>query len=129
VLKKYSWFLLAIAYTIFVFVISLIKINKPVEVKISHFDKLVHVGIYFVFTIVWFMAIVKNDIKRFFFKAIVKASILAFVTGVLIELLQDLNPNARSGDVKDVIANSIGILFAVLFVSQIKKYHTLNSTK
>lgn len=128
-LKKHRWFLLAIAYTIFVFVISLIKINKPVEVKISHFDKLVHVGIYFVFTIVWFMAIIKNDIKRLFYKGIVKASILAFAAGVLIELLQDLNPNARSGDVKDVLANSIGILFAALFVSRIKKYHTLKSIK
>lgn len=128
-LKQRCWFLLAIAYTVFVFVISLIKINKPLEVKISHFDKLVHVGIYFIFTLVWFMFFVKNDIKQFFFKAIVKTSVFAFVTGILIEFLQDCNPNARSGDVKDVIANSVGIFIAVLFVSQIKKYHALNSAK
>ena len=117
------------AYTIFVFVASLIKINKHVGIKISHFDKLVHIGIYFIFTILWFMYFINRKYKQPLKVSVLKAIGLAFVVGVIIEFLQELNPNARSGDVKDVIANTIGILIAVLFVRQIKKYHTLNSTK
>lgn len=128
-LKKHVWFLFASAYTIFVFVISLVKINKSVDIKISNFDKLVHIGIYFVFTLIWFMSFFKKDVKVLFFKSLIKASILAFVTGVVIEFLQDLNPNARSGDVNDVIANTMGILLAILCLFQIKKYHALNSVK
>lgn len=111
------------------FVISLVKINTSVEVNISHFDKIVHVGLYFIGTLVWFMHFVKVANQHTFKASILKAVAVAFVMGVVIEFLQELNPNARSGDVKDVIANTIGILIAVLFVSQIRKYHALNSVK
>lgn len=120
-LKKHRWFFLALTYTVFVFVISLIKINKSISVSISNVDKLVHVGIYFLFTVVWFIYFVKKDAKSLFYKGVLKASVLAFVTGIIIEFLQNLNPNARSGDVKDVIANVIGIALAVLCLFQIKK--------
>ncbi|MGB1269416.1 MAG: VanZ family protein [Flavobacteriaceae bacterium] len=112
---------MALTYTVFVFVISLIKINKSISVSISNVDKLVHVGIYFLFTVVWFIYFVKKDAKSLFYKGVLKASVLAFVTGIIIEFLQNLNPNARSGDVKDVIANVIGIALAVLCLFQIKK--------
>lgn len=127
-LKKHRWFLLASAYTVVVFVVSLIKINKSVDVKISNFDKLVHIGIYFIYTLVWFAFFVKDSFKTLFFKGIIKTSLFAFATGVLIEFLQEYNSNARSGDVNDVIANTVGILIAVLCLFQIKK-HALNSTK
>ena len=120
-LKKHRWFFLALTYTVFVFVISLIKINKSISVSISNVDKLVHVGIYFLFTVVWFIYFVKKDAKSLFYKGVLKASVLAFVTGIIIEFLQNLNLNARSGDVKDVIANVIGIALAVLCLFQIKK--------
>jgi VanZ family protein len=129
VLKTHSWFLLACAYTFFVFAISLIKINPSIDVDISNFDKLVHAGIYFIFTIVWFVFFVKKDHKHVFYAALLKASALALVVGIVIEYLQYLNPNARSGDVKDVIANAAGIVIAMLCIVQIKKYRALNSTK
>ncbi|MGB0896043.1 MAG: VanZ family protein [Flavobacteriaceae bacterium] len=108
---------------------SLVKIKAPVKVSISYLDKLVHIGIYALYTLVWFMCFVTYDVKHRVGKALVKASVLALFTGVLIEILQELNPNARSGDVKDVLANAVGILIAVLFVQKIKKYRALNSVK
>lgn len=128
-LKKYHWLLLACTYTIVVFVISLIKINTSAEIKISHFDKLVHVGIYLLYTLVWFMCFINYSVTQNYIKVVVKAAILALVTGVLIEVLQELNPNARSGDVKDVLANGVGVVIAVLLVLKFKNYHALNSVK
>jgi VanZ family protein len=50
-LKKQYWLGLAIAYTVFILVISLVKINSKIDVKVPQVDKIVHFGIYFVFTI------------------------------------------------------------------------------
>lgn len=75
------------------------------------------------------MYFVKNDVKHLFYRGLVKASTLAFGTGILIEILQEYNPDARSGDINDVVANAVGILLAVLFALQIKKYRALNSVK
>jgi VanZ family protein len=54
-LKKQYWLGLAIAYTVFILVISLVKINSKIDVKVPQVDKIVHFGIYFVFTILWFV--------------------------------------------------------------------------
>lgn len=111
------------------YVISLVKVQSPVKISISNFDKLVHFGIYFINTLVWFGYFSGIDFKKQILKGILKASLLAFFVGVSIEILQESITIARSGDVNDVLANSLGILMAVVLLYRIKKYKELNSTK
>jgi len=127
--NKQQLLLLAITYTIFVYVISLVKIEKPIDISISNLDKLIHAGVYFVFTLVWFGYFYGLQFKNRIFIGVLKASVLAFFVGVSIEVLQEFLRKARSGDVYDVYANCLGILMAVVLLYQIKKYKELNSVK
>jgi len=112
-----------------VYVICLVKLEKPKSISVPNFDKLVHFGIYFIFTIVWFAYFEGIKFVTPILKGVLKAALLAFLTGVSIEFLQQGFTKARSGDVKDVFANCLGIVSAVVFLYQIKKYKELNSVK
>lgn len=125
-LKKSYWLFLAITYSLLVLLVSLVKIKKEVDIKVPQFDKLVHFGIYFVFTIIWF-ACFYNYSKSGVVKNLIKAAIWGLGFGVVVEILQSLNPNARSGDVLDVLANSIGIIVAVLIIKNTKLIRLLKS--
>ena len=128
-LNKQKLFLIAITYTIFVYVICLVKIEKPKSISVPNLDKLVHLGIYFVFTIVWFAYFKGLKFMTPMLKGVLKAVLLAFVVGVSIEFLQQGFTKARSGDIKDVFANCLGILLAVVFLYRIKKYKELKTVK
>lgn len=128
-LNKRKLFLIALTYTIFVYVICLVKIEKPTGVSIPNLDKLVHFGIYFIFTIVWFACFHGLTFVTPMLKGVLKASLLAFIVGISIEFLQQELTKARSGEVKDVLANCLGILFAVVFLYWIKKYKELKTVK
>jgi len=112
-----------------VYVICLVKIEKPKGISVANLDKLVHFGIYFVFTIVWFAYFVGLKFVTPILKGAIKASLLAFFVGVSIEFLQQGLTKARSGDVQDVFANCLGILLAIVFLYQIKKYKELKTVK
>ena len=111
------------------YVISLVKVQVPVKISIRNLDKVVHFGIYFIFTLIWFGFFSGLDLKKNILKEVLKASLLAFFVGISIELLQEFLRKSRFGDVYDVLANSLGILMAVVFLYQIKKYKMLNSLK
>jgi len=106
-----------------------VKVQSPVKISISNLDKVVHFGIYFLFTLVWFGYFSGLKLKRSISKAVLKASLLAFFAGISIEILQEFLRKARSGDVYDVYANCLGILVAVVLLYQIKKNKELNSVK
>jgi len=112
-----------------VYVISLVKVQSPVKISISNLDKVVHFGIYFIFTLVWFGYFSSLEFKKEILKDVLKASLFAFFVGISIELLQEFLRKARSGDFYDVLANSLGILMAVVLLYQIKKYKELKSVK
>ena len=128
-LNKQKLFLIALTYTIFVYVICLVKIEKPKGISVPNLDKLVHFGIYFIFTIVWFGYFEGLKFVTPILKGVLKAVLLAFVAGVSIEFLQQEFTKARSGDVQDVFANCLGILLAVVFLYRIKKYKELKTVK
>jgi len=128
-LNKRKLFLIALTYTIFVYVICLVKIEKPKMVSVSNFDKFVHFGIYFIFTIVWFAYFEGVKFMTPIIKGLIKAALLAFIAGVSIEFLQEELTKARSGDINDVFANCLGILFAIVFLYQIKKHKELKTVK
>ena len=128
-LSKQNILLIAITYTIFVYVICLIPIETSIELPISYMDKLVHIVIYFIFTLVWFAYFQGLSISSSILSSLIKSSFVGFFTCVTIEVLQETVSKGRFADVYDVLANSLGIIIAIVFLSQLKKYNNLKSLK
>ena len=55
----------------------------------------------------------KINLKR----AISKVSLFSFAYGIIIELLQYVLPYERSFDLRDIIANLVGILIAIFLIN------------
>lgn len=111
-LNKKQWLGVALAYTLFVFMASLASIHIKVAPTFEHKDKIVHIGIYVLYTIIWFFYF-NSGLQKISYK---KAILLAFATGILIEILQGSCTQNRSADIFDVVANSIGISIAVFLI-------------
>ncbi len=124
-LNKKQWLGVALAYTLFVFVASLVSINVTIAPTIKYKDKIVHIGIYIIYTIVWYAYFNSNKQNPNYTKAI----LLAFTTGILIEILQGVFTINRTAETLDVVANSIGIALAILALKQSKFRNTLNLEK
>jgi len=105
------------------------KVQTSIGISVNNIDKIAHFGIYFIFTLVWFGYLSGMKFKKSFKNNCLKASFLAFFVGVSIEILQQLITKERSAEVYDVLANSLGILIAVIMLYQIKKYKELKSVK
>ncbi len=124
-LNKKQWLGVALAYTLFLFIASLATVNIHVTSSFKHKDKLVHIGIYVVYTTVWFAFFNSEQKKTNYLKVI----LLAFTTGILIEILQGVFTLNRSAEILDVVANSIGIAIAILLLKQPKTTNMLNLKK
>jgi VanZ family protein len=83
-------------------------------------DKYVHLTFYFIFTVLWYLAL---RLKYIFsgFKIRLSIFLMAVVFGVLIELAQEFFTTDRSADVNDALANSTGSALAVLVLWLIAK--------
>lgn len=80
-------------------------------------DKIVHLLVYSLFTGLWFCFFYVLKLKKDnFLTSLIKSCGLAFIYGIVIEVLQASLTTSRSGDFKDLIANSIGVLVGVLFI-------------
>ncbi len=108
VLKTYALFL-ALPYTIALTIVSLMHLGKLPDVGVSFGDKIFHFLAYGLFTLLWFWVFYfkyENTIG----KALLYATILAIVFGMLIEILQGTLTSKRSFDIYDAVANSLGAL-------------------
>jgi VanZ family protein len=95
------------------------------KVNVSNVDKIFHFGAYAAFTILWYAGFLysfsmnKN-------KALLYATGLAVIFGIVIEVLQDTMTDYRAMDVYDVIANTSGALLTALILSRIIKMKVKN---
>jgi len=125
VLKKYA-LTIALGFTSLLTIFSLARLNNVPNIGVSFGDKLFHFGAYAVMTWVWFNYInTKKTIKRR--KSILISATIAILFGMIIEALQGALTVTRQADINDIIANSIGVLIAVLFLwllpsKDVKKY-------
>ncbi len=108
---------LAVAYTVLLTYSCLITPREPIEI-VSQSDKLIHALAYFVFTILWFVALF-NPLIKITFKFTTVIFLGALIYGILIEYLQHYCTLNRQGDVKDVLANVLGTLIALIFINVI----------
>ncbi len=96
---------------------SLARFTSPIGFDVKGSDKIAHCIAYFIFTMVWFLFFFfRKKEKQNFVRGITKAMIICFLYGFLMESMQFLLTSYRSFEWYDVMANTSGIIFAVLFL-------------
>ena len=118
-LKTKIAFALALFWTAFVTTFSLISIGEiGQEIPIPNKDKYVHFLFYFIFVSLWYLFLNKKN-PNSKNKIVVLSSAIGF--GILMEICQGLFTTTRTPDILDVLANSIGAIFGLLFITTILK--------
>ncbi|MCL7762267.1 VanZ family protein [Polaribacter sp. Z014] len=92
-----------------------------VEPNINNIDKMYHLTAYFTLSICWLFSFYRKPALKY---VIVICCILF---GILIEVLQQTLTVYRTGDYKDAIANTLGVLLGLIVFNQILKKNTVNS--
>lgn len=120
-LYKGSLFFIAIIITITITILSLIKIEKQ-PISFSHLDKVEHCIAYFFLSLSWMLAIKEVSHKPKIKYVIVT---LCIIFGILIEVLQVILTNYREASFLDILANSIGVLLAMLIFNKFFEKNTV----
>lgn len=100
------------------------KIPSTPLVKIPHFDKIVHFSIFFILGI-FIMSNFKTYTKNRKTIASTVCMLIIFIYGGIIEILQSCYFENRSGDIYDLLSDTLGGLFAVISFDYIKKQKDL----
>ena len=105
----------SVGYTIIIIVLSLVTISD-ISIIPDNNDKVNHAIAHFIFVGLWFLSFYfyLNKSKK---QALKMAFISAFLFGIVIEILQHTVTESRQADYKDVIANVVGALIAVLIIN------------
>jgi VanZ family protein len=102
---------IAVFITAFIAFLSLIKVEPNALMPITSSDKVYHGIAYFCLTLSWLYSFSKKES----FDHLVKYLILGcFIYGIVIEVLQTTITSYRTASYLDIVANSVGILIAVL---------------
>jgi len=112
-------FIIAIAITIAIICLSLLKLPST-GIHVKNIDKAYHSIAYFVLALTWLFSFYKKPSKKYL---IVLCCILF---GIIIEVLQSTLTIYRTGDYKDVLANSLGVLLALFIFNIIFKKKYIN---
>ena len=117
-LSERNFLFLAITWTVFVVVASLVSFNSVPKVKVIGSDKLVHFLFYLIFVVLWSLAKKQTCFKIKYSLLIV---VIAIVFGIIIEILQGVLTKTRQADFYDVVANSLGAIVGCLGLFCVKK--------
>ena len=112
-------FIIASIVTVIILCLSLIKLPQA-DIKISNIDKVYHSIAYFTLAIAWLIVYYKKPNKKYIIV------ICCIIFGIVIELLQNKITVHRTGDYYDILANSSGVLFALLIFNLISKKKQIN---
>jgi VanZ family protein len=102
-------FLIAFAVSIGILCLSLIKVTKIPNLEVKNIDKLFHSFAYFILATCWLFTYYKKPKLKY----IIIIACVFF--GIIIELLQTNLTAYRTGDFIDVLANTFGVLLALIF--------------
>lgn len=118
-LLKDKLYIIAIIITLTIACLSLIKMPST-NVNVVNIDKAYHSVAYFALGITWLFSYYKKPEKKYLIV------ICCIIFGIIIEITQSVLTNYRSGDYKDAIANSCGVLLALLIFSLFSKKKYIN---
>ena len=113
-LFKDNIFVIAVIITTGIAYSSLVKTPK-MGVDFTNIDKLYHLLAYFILTTCWLFTFHKKSLLKYVI------GIACVIYGILIEILQETITSYRTGDYKDVLSNTIGIILAIIVYSIISK--------
>lgn len=115
-------YLIAIGLTAFIAYLSLDSFSE-INMPIDNIDKIFHSLAYFFLALSWFFAVEKS---HSIFKYRIVVAFLVIIFGIIIEVLQSSLTTYRTADYYDIMANSFGILIAmVLFNRLLRLYNTI----
>ena len=87
---------------------SLMPPQQIEQLTFSLSDKLIHGLYYATLTFFWLLSTKTNTTQKH-----IQVGLSVFFLGLTLEIMQDVLPIERNMDVLDVIANSVGIRFAI----------------
>lgn len=120
-----SLMVIGIIYTLFITFVLLFPATYVPKVPVPSFDKIGHVLVFTILVIIWSLFVLfKTEGHKARTHWVV---LLAFLYGIIIEVLQGLFFESRSADWWDVLANTAGILLGWLIFKRLKKIFTLKS--
>ncbi len=102
-----SSLIIAIICTAIIAFLSLVKLGKQ-PVSFAYLDKVEHSLAYFFLTLFWLVALAKNR------QWTILIAVVCFLYGIIIEILQVTLTTYRTAEYADALANTIGVLFALL---------------
>ena len=114
--------IIAIVATVFLAILSLSavpKLNLGLGIKAG--DKYLHFIAYFGLSLMWYFAI-KDRINEKIFKIFVPLGLIFY--GIILEGLQSGLTTYRTGDVYDAIANTAGVIVALILFRKIIKWYS-----
>jgi len=109
-------------FALFVLAISVIPVSgegKPLFFSFPGVDKVAHAGIYFIFTILLLKDLFHNIPLEIDKLAMLLMSVLIY--SIIIEVIQQGLTDYRSGELLDVVANLLGILFGTGLILLFRK--------
>ena len=109
---------IAIFFTIFIALISLVSLKGVHLLKASNSDKIGHILAYFILCLSWL-----NALKNFPPRKNRKYLLIFFLVsyGIILEVLQDVLTTYRQADLYDIIANSMGVILAFFLFEKLNR--------
>ena len=112
-LFRASSLFLAISTTIGIAILSLAKM-EGIESGVFNYDKLLHAFAYCTLSFLWLSGLNKS-------RHTILACIVCVIYGIVIEILQMVLTNYRSGDLYDALANTTGVIIGYFFYKTLAK--------
>jgi VanZ family protein len=113
---------LAFAWTIIITFICLVNTKTIPGIGIPDADKVVHAGLYFFFTLFWYLYFRGQLSELEVARVLLFVFLVAGLYGVMIELVQEFFTSTRHADINDVFANLAGALAACILLFILGKY-------
>ena len=129
--KKINIKYLIVVWIIIIFILSSIsgnELNKLPKFKIPHLDKIVHFTMYFILQFLVSLEYFKNFSGKYkLSNYILISTLLSIFYGGGIEVMQEYFFTKRSGNIYDLLANSIGaVMGSFILIITVKKTNILN---
>lgn len=119
--KHYAFTICFICWIVIITFLSLYSFEdiNTQKIRIPHLDKMVHFTFYFVAAILGSLLIRERTKGQLNISGSIIISVLAVIIyGIVIEVIQNTFTEYRSGDLYDVLANSLGAFFGagIIFI-------------
>lgn len=116
------FFFLAIAYTIALLILSLVKTTSLPKIEIDNVDKIFHFLAYFGLVLLWYLHYYfRKGTLKFHIRSLLMVCFTATIFGIFIEVMQRMLTTYRAGDLFDLLANLSGIALAFIVLTLFKR--------